>query len=201
MTPQYAIDKAGVSYDTEIKPRYWVEEELSWAEAYAEPGYSSEKPGIFFANWNPRTYDNPTKADQTMPRLAAILEKMGAEIEWSDEWLQCDCGKAFRTSGDSYSWLMYGYIGDGDYACGDCVLEDPEDYLEERINNPKAANVLVDLSKHGWTQRDRWHPGQNDDPQAIAETIPDHLDYIFEITGTGQWDISFAIYTRLKEDN
>jgi len=56
-------------------------------------------------------------------RLGKLLETLGVNVVWSDEYLQCDCGKGFRTSPDCHSFEMYGWIGEGDYMCGDCYNE------------------------------------------------------------------------------
>lgn len=79
--------------------------DIQWAADYAEPGYSAPERGILFADWNPHTFDNPTKAERTMPRIAALAEHYRYEIEWSDEWTTCDnCYRAIRTQPDCYSW-------------------------------------------------------------------------------------------------
>ncbi len=59
---------------------------------YGEPGYSTDKPVILFANWN----------DLNKSEMNAV--ESVAEIEWSDEWIQDDAGRAFRSQPDSYSW-------------------------------------------------------------------------------------------------
>lgn len=56
-------------------------------------------------------------------RLGAIFEKLNVDVVWYDEYLQCDCGKGFRVQPDCWTWRMYGWIGDGDYMCGDCLEE------------------------------------------------------------------------------
>lgn len=73
-------------------------ENMGYASAYAESGYDTPKRGILFANWNrfPRGFDS-------------VLERAGYAVEWSDEWTTCeDCGKAYRTSPDSYGWTPAG---------------------------------------------------------------------------------------------
>src|SRR5262245_37954667 len=67
---------------------------LGYASGYAEPGYHDPDNGVLFANWNvfPRGFDR-------------VLEQAGYAVEWSDEWSTCeDCGKAVRTSPNSYGW-------------------------------------------------------------------------------------------------
>lgn len=84
---------------------------MGYASEYAEPGYEQPKKGILFANWN------------RLPRgLDDILEKAGYAIEWSDEWFTCDCGKAVRTSADSYCWTpSYKETKHGEILCKDCA--------------------------------------------------------------------------------
>lgn len=62
--------------------------------------------------------------DTTPSRLESILERLGVETVWGDEYRRCDCGKGFRVVPDSHNWEMYGWIEDGDYGCGDCQQED-----------------------------------------------------------------------------
>lgn len=73
-------------------------ENMGYAVAYAESGYDSPKRGILFANWN-----------RFPSRLDSILEHAGYAVEWADEWTTCeDCGRAYRTSPDSYDWTPAG---------------------------------------------------------------------------------------------
>src|SRR5678816_1797897 len=105
--------------------------DIMFAKEYAEPGYTNPEKGILFADWNDRTtyrVDARTfysrysaeqfvkthevadpaiveQRDDTMKRLSDLAEKAGYAVEWSDEWSTCDdCGKAVRTSPDSYGW-------------------------------------------------------------------------------------------------
>ena len=63
--------------------------DFSSATEYGEPGYSTEKPVILFANWN------------ALNRFEMRAVESVAEIEWSDEWITDDDGvKCYRTSPD-----------------------------------------------------------------------------------------------------
>lgn len=65
-----------------------------WCNEYGERSYQNPEKGIIFANWN----DIPKG-------LANWLEECGYALEWSDEWyIDYSYSKAYRTSGDSYSW-------------------------------------------------------------------------------------------------
>lgn len=90
-----------------------------------EPRYD-DKP-VILANWN----NIPSKVFDS-------LENHGFSCEWEDEWIICDeCYKAFRCVGNSYSWEMFGFIGDGFAVCGNCIEWD--EYLEEMENKPRKA--------------------------------------------------------------
>ncbi len=110
-------------------------EEITWAPGYAEPGYSCGPEGIYFGNWNePDNYDSvmkdrvPVSDANILPRLGDCLEKNGAEVEWSDEWSTCsDCGKAMRTSPDSFWWKFAGVEKKGEYYCKECAGDETSD--------------------------------------------------------------------------
>src|SRR5271165_1050917 len=64
---------------------------------YCEPGYDSPNGVIVLGNWNTITKYDRVMGSQTISdlpkRLANIFEKMGVDVEWSDEWSDCsDCG-------------------------------------------------------------------------------------------------------------
>jgi hypothetical protein len=170
---------------------------IGYASEYAEPGYTQPAKGIVFANWN------------VFPRgLDSILERAGYEIEWSDEWSTCeDCGRAVRTSADSYGWTRsYVIMGEGSLLCRECVDED--EYINEYLlNKTDAADTFgIDLAAHGFTKvnadsyQNGWHPGQNDNPRDIADKLTSGVDYVFQIDDKGQFDIRFSVWTRPVED-
>lgn len=148
-------------------------------------------------------------------------------IEWEDELSGCsDCGAAVRTSPDCYAWEGYYVLGDGELICGDCVKKDAKAALEMCgfVNSTKRAipswfipcvNALgfdcpesdkyMDMCKHYETG---WHSGQNDTPEkALAsmyelvgkEFFDSKMDYVFAITGKGQFDIRWTILIRPKD--
>jgi hypothetical protein len=182
----------------------------------AEMGYD-DKPMIC-ANWNPPAAD----------RIYKWLEKfMGDEIEldWSDEWMRCeDCGKAVRSSADSYGWeASWVWASDCDVVCCECAEKTMPDVIDYYMNS------LV-LDKHGkalpsWMTKyvehagfkclesedayctrfeSGFHPGQNDTPEGCLklakEILPYKFDYLFVITGVGQFDIHWAMFVRKVED-
>ncbi len=190
-----------------------------YADEYAEPGYTkdSDKP-ILFANWNPRRNtriegNRYVGDDMTMPRLERIFAHYGYAIEWSDEWCTCDeCGHAFRTTGDSYSWSMYGVIADGmGCVCGDCVKVDPTDYLESLENRPTACGTIlgVDPEAHGYRKvndddesfENGFYGGQDADPRKIYHALrkAGAERVLFYLDGVGQFDLAFSVYVAEDE--
>ena len=124
--------------------------------AYAEPGYDGELAAT--GNWNEiDVYDRATNSRVTVSdlprRVSNILEKLGFECEWSDEWTTCaHCQRLVRTSPDSYSWKR-SYFSDENEGpvCQDCLLEDPEEYLRNLEDNPDVAVTFdVDPCDHGY---------------------------------------------------
>lgn len=178
-------------------------ENMQYAADYAEPGYSTPEKGILFANWN----RFPSKATD-------LLERAGYAIEWSDEWSLCDdCGKAVRTSPDSYSWSnSYAIVGECSIVCLDCLADNPSDYLEELSGNENSCLTeslarRIDLTDYGYRRfnddeyESGWHPGQTDDPKAIAKQLRSQGidDFIFVQTEQSQFYIKFAVYVKEAE--
>ncbi len=191
---------------------------------YSEPGYGSDDTVIVLGDWNPKRFprgdDAPlSKAENIGPRLANALEKVGAEIQWLDEWTECqNCYRAIRTEPDSYSWRpAFAWLSD-EIICSRCLLENVNGSIEsgEYINNASKAITWTDgatLEREGWAQwapgdphqyENGWHPGQDDDPRdVLAEILADDPDaeVLFLIDATGQFDVRFSAYTRAREDD
>lgn len=153
-------------------------EYVEFPAGYKEPGYSGNP---VFGNWNPRNGDfKDTRA--VMPRLGKILEEMGFETEWCDEWATCgECYGAVRTSPDCYSWEASYYMGDGWIICRECIEGNTarqEEIIQEQEDNTRGCvPSWIDLEEHGYVkQNDRrmqtgFHRGMNDDPTKIAEQL------------------------------
>lgn len=166
---------------------------LGFASGYAEPGYTDPAKGVLFADWNkfPRNFDR-------------VLEKAGYETEWSDEWSTCgDCGKAVRTSPDSYGWTSnYRLLNECEIVCLDCL--DAADYLESIEDNANHAcppGAKFCPLKHGYTQHNGkfetgFHPGQNDSPKAILKALhaQGKRHVVFRIADKGQFDITWEAF-------
>ena len=189
-------------------------EEIELHEGYAERGYTDPDCGVIATgNWNDIShYDEDlgkhVTDDDTMPRVCALFEELGIEIEWSDEWMACyKCGKIFRTQGDSYGWTASYYELNGDWLCHECV--NPADVLEDLEGKPHAALTIdtVDPEEHGYVKANNeryengWYGGQNDDPKAIAKNLEEHgiTRYLFVIDSVRQFDLSFSVYVHEDE--
>lgn len=104
---------------------------------YAEPGYDHQLAAT--GNWNSvDEYNSQTRDREDVPqgnlpaRLLAILEKLGFECEWSDEWTSCDdCSKLIRTQPDSHWWEPSYVMGDGSCHCKGCAPKEEEEEPEE----------------------------------------------------------------------
>jgi len=209
MTPQYIAEM--LSEYAEQGGHYFS----LHCNGYAEPGYDDPESGIIATgNWNSSgEWDSAENkyidTDNTMPRIAAILEKIGVEIEWEDEWAECsECGKLIRTSPDSYGWTQSYWQNDCEILCQDCVLADPTDYLESLEGNEHSANTLdIDLSESGYvcvndeSFENGLYGGQSDSPSVIADDLRKRgiTRFIFEIDNVGQFDMDFSVWIHESE--
>jgi len=205
---QAGINVATKNNEKHVAQRIRYASESYYADDYAEPGYSLKEgqQGILFGNWNDEYGENKT---DTMRRLCSILERMGFELEWEDEWTCCSgCNKAMRTSPDCYQWLKCWVEYNGDCLCPECFKDIEEDYVEEElVDNPRLAVLpqqKIDLAKYGFIKQEDefengFHHGQDDDPKEIFERIKEEhkdTDVVFEVDGKGQFDISFSVWLR-----
>jgi len=188
-------------------------EDIQFYGGYAEPGYDDPECGIVaIGNWNSISrYDREegkfNDIDDTPVKVGRLLEKLGAELEWSDEWDACvDCNKLVRTSPDSYGWQRSYADFAGEVMCLNCV--DPQEWLEsiegksDRANTISAINpedygyvrVLDDL-EHGF------HVGQDADPAVIAKSMAKLgvKRFLFNIDDVGQFDMSFSLWVHEDE--
>jgi hypothetical protein len=127
-----------------------------------------------------------------------------------DEYSTCDdCSAIVRTSPDSYHWQPEYYVGDGFLVCKECFDNETdyqEDYLKDRINNPKnAINGLMEpeqlkdlgFSKLEGGYENGWHQGQTDDPEKIFKEIEDdYNEVVFLIDEVSQFYITFSVWVR-----
>lgn len=179
---------------------------------YAEPGYSGEV--IATGNWNNiDQWDNEKKCrvflSDIPERVCNLLEKLGVEIEWSDEWSKClDCGKLVRIHGDSYHWQPSFAKVNGELFCHECIEEDPESYLAElEGDESKCMTLDIDLTEYGYKQYNEesyesgWHPGQTDNPKVIAQELRKRgiEKFIFTLDENSQFYSKYSVYTKEEE--
>src|SRR5262249_6021793 len=141
-------------------------------------------------------------------RIATLLEKLGVELEWSDEWACCDqCGKAVRTKPDSYSWqAAYASTDDG-LTCHECMKADPSDYLRSLEGcSDRCVTIDLDLEAAGYRLlagdfENGLYGGQADRPELIAEALREQgvERFIFHLDTTGQFDLSFSVWVHEEE--
>ena len=180
----------------------WLEEvdednllDLRSASAYGEPGYLPPEMPILMADWN-----------RVSDQVQRWLEGAGYELEWGDEWGECEfCCCAVRTQSDSYEWRPSYALLAGEICCAACVAKRPEEYLAGLRGDAGKVHTLLtlDLSKHGYVRVDRnfetgLHPGQDDSPIAVAAVLAASgiEDFIFSLDRAGQFDARFSLWLR-----
>lgn len=138
-------------------------------------------------------------------------------ISWgfADEYTRCDeCGKVIRTEPDSKHWTPDFWVDyeNGYVVCGDCVRNNPQEYLIDLTNNSDKANTILDdgdLTANGYVKLDDeyesgWY-GKNDNPQDILENLLNEHpsgQFIFSITNQqqfGTWFVVWALESSLEE--
>lgn len=172
-------------------------QQLEWANEYGEPGYSDPTQGILFCDWN----DIP-KA------LCKRLEAQGWELEWSDEWYvdyDHSAAKAYRTSADSHGWEARVRYCDGYVLTPD---DDADDWIADSLNDDaRPLPSWFDSDElesrgfsliYGETELEvGFHPGQNETPNKFTPKLRAMgLDVVLQVTGRGQFDVSYRIWTR-----
>jgi len=168
---------------------------VNFYDGIVEPGYE-DKP-TFLANWN----------ENKLSKFAKAVEHgSDVELEWDDEWSSCtECHKGFRISGNRYGWVKYAHLftDECEEVCGDCIKKDPDEYLEDLVNNPNKAEVFdlgldtLGYSKVNGTFESGWHPGQDDQPEEILkkiERIDPDCSVIFKVASVGQFDVTFEAW-------
>jgi hypothetical protein len=184
------------------------------AQVYEESAEPGDNDGIHIAmNWNDvDTYDrvHGRKVISDLPsRLCNIFEKMGVNIEWSDQVSSCsDCGKMIRTSPDSYSWQPNFVVGDGEILCHECISNDPEKHLEDLEGDPNRCNTIesINPADHGYVcvqerLESGWHSGQTADPKKIAKELQEKgiSRFLFHLDEASQFYSTWSVYIHQSE--
>lgn len=133
----------------------------------------------------------------------------GIIMVFSDSCTTCnDCGNVIQTEPNSYHWQPDFYVGDGFIACNKCFndTEDyQEEYIEERVNNPKeAVNGLMTekqikalgFEKLETEYENGWYHTE-DNPEEIYEKLSEHYDEVlFFINNVEQFRLNFVVFVR-----
>lgn len=197
------------------KSTRWAIMDLNIEESYSEPGYDDPKGGyIVLGNWNDASHydeklDKFVYDDKVMTKLSNLLEKNDCDVEWDENWYRCDeCSGIFRCTQDCYGWTTYGYeFEDYSRICGDCIRENPDDYLNElEGSTSKALTLDIDFLDEEYTKVDcefenGLYGGQSASPQKIGELLEsaDVHRYIFEIDSVDQFDTHFSVWVHDSE--
>ncbi len=192
-----------------------IDDVTLFTNGYAEPGYNKFDESwcgiVAIGNWNSiDRYNSETRenivVDNTACRLGDVLDKLGVELEWSDEWDEChECHRLVRTSPNSYSWTPSYYQIDGtsEKCCLDCM--DEAEYLEGLENSAGCNTIVDDPSDRGYQHVKSFehgmYGGQDADPKLIMEIMrkASFSRFIFHIESQGQFDTRFALYLHDEE--
>jgi len=177
---------------------------------YKEPGYTDPESGLIArGNWNSaaewdRESNQRKNHDDSPARFAKTLEALGVELEWCDEWIECEeCHGLIRCQGDGYSWTpSYTMDENGTVVCHECIKEDAESHFESLEGRGGNANTLdIDPEDHGYQLiqdgfERGFHRGQDADPDRIAKLLEEagFKRFIFNIDSKGQFDAAFSVW-------
>jgi hypothetical protein len=180
-------------------------------DGYAEPGHDGER--VATGNWNTCSeYDRETSTrvdyDATMPRLLKVLEALGFECEWSDEWTTCDdCGKLVRTSPDGWGWTpSYAMVDECSTVCMNCL--DPSEHLASLEGDADKINTIasIDPADHGYKRlpddyETGWHEGQDARPQLVAKALEKQgiERFLFNVEDVRQFDSTWSAWVHEDE--
>ena len=186
-------------------------EEIMIYSGYSEPGYHGDC--VALGNWNNIVERNKsgcslTISDSTPSRLARVLEKLGAEIEWSDEWTSCSCcDKLVRTVGNCYSWKPSYSIRNDEVICFGCV--DPAEHLESLEGKHKLANTIdtIDPADFGYIKVEEhlhYRFSYNlESPSDIAKSLRQKNinRFLFNLDNVDQFDQEYSLWVHESEQN
>lgn len=176
-----------------------------------EPGYDGSESIWVLGDWNDvYEWDGASRVsrstDSVMSRLRSVLEKMGAETDWEDEWSACsECQKLFRTSPDSYGWQPSFVDIDDERICTECAKGEEIFEKLEGDSSRCNSNAAFDPENYGYVKLDEFergfHRGQDADPRLIGEILhkAGFRRYVFNIDSVGQFDTKFSVWLHEEE--
>ena len=148
-------------------------------------------------------------------RIAALVEKRGAQLRYDDEIITDDSGYAHELNpGYHGETPTYAFLGE----CEIWAEHEADEHLElyaERLmvrttatglpaSKPRPDHWRMDFSELGFAKFEKtgasgFHPGQDDTPQAFLAAIhaaQGECDVIFAIDDVGQFDCHFSAWYR-----
>ena len=187
------------------RSREGIEHEyVSLVSSYGEPGYTCEN-GVLLGNWNSGSCILSATAQ-------AYLENAGFKLEWDDEWVEID-NKLYLTSPTHYGRLPTAVVPPE--SCEYVTpAQDASDVIKRyEVENSLSAldslpywiteGNLIEAGYTLWNKNEKYesgfHDGQTDEPQKIAERLLGLADVdfvVFQITESGQFDMSFNAWVR-----
>lgn len=193
---------------------------------YGEPGYgTADTTFVVLGDYWCRCTNGPDKEDPRPlhgveyhhPRLWQQMADQGVEFEWYDEWMidHEGGGKAYRTQGDSYSWMPSVVFNDDDceWMAPDSDIEywiewaknDPSRCLLERVHSPG------DLENAGFKRgtdvlETGWHEGMDADPHKALDALfgahPDEdIEVVFLLEYNSQFYSGWSAWVRPIEND
>jgi hypothetical protein len=161
-----------------------------------EPGY--EENDIAIGDWN-----------EVPKEICEKLEKDGWELEFDDEWVNCEnCGALVRTSGNCYGWQRSYFLSEvTGHICHVCLKENPEEYLKELEGSYRIPVIKqIRPSDFGYLLvggglENGIYGGQTDNPQEIAKSLKEIgvTRVLFQIDSSGPFDVHFSCYVHQTE--
>lgn len=168
-------------------------------------------------DWNDRTtYDHEsgirTTIDDTPSRLLAALERVGVDCWWFDTCSRCtECDRLVDTE-PTYGAPPAVWVDDAGYVCAECVSADLGDYLGDYLcDSDKALPDAIDtdaltglgFQEYGDGYASGWHGRQDSPADVAAEITSEHpgAEYVFQVTGAHQFELSFTAWYRVPGDD
>jgi len=138
-----------------------------YAEEYGEPGYHEEGL-VLLGNWN-----------MTGNCFFELLENMGYNPEWHDEWIIASDGKAYRTQASSVWWRPSWFYLDGEIIP---IKGNEHDYYENASNTEKVAMLVGDPESFGWVPFGRPFTEELDFKYKDVQNIIDVITKTWQVT-------------------
>lgn len=173
--------------------------------------YRDEVPVYAGDLW--RLFSNDFDSKKTN-RFEELCEKKGIQVRFEDEIITDDNGKVHETNPGYHGQIpTYQVIADSVWS-QDEALTQTDSYLDALLDKRDGTAVTrwlseEQLTEQGFTKFDYdaesgFHPGQTDTPESVSQKFADEnpgaFDLLFRIDDVGQFDASFHLWYRRKEE-